>query len=270
MHYKIREKILLKAIPLEKYGLNDLAWYKEDAKSLIHSIMEDEIGILGGDVYKLSPHRLEPTYESWFCKEKETESKQNYYLRSKAESLSYIENHSKKPENEIIFSITFTAIIEPMSALNAHDLKQIRTIEKKITLFENEKIELLDFLCDLTELLDGLESTEDSWKEAFQDELNALEVIYSDIENGSISKRKEDLKENVHESILKLKKMSEFILNQYLIFSDLNISESASVADVNWFTCPKCNNAWKSNSMTAMVVCPKCERAFHNARASQV
>ncbi len=142
---EIEEKILKKAIFLEKFGLNELAWTQEDAKNLIHAIMEDKIGILGGDVYKLTFDRLEPLDDNWSCKLNKKESEDEFYLRSKNESLVYIENYplqstfnsslsnlkrpfftpieqgKKEPdeideikqiigstEEEIVFSITFT------------------------------------------------------------------------------------------------------------------------------------------------------------------
>jgi hypothetical protein len=105
---KIKEKIVQKSISLERYGINDLAWSKEDAKNLINAIMKDKIGILGGDVYKLTPNRLEPLCDNWSCEPTKTESEEEYYFRSKSESLRYIENYPVQPEERIIFSITFT------------------------------------------------------------------------------------------------------------------------------------------------------------------
>ncbi|NGX38072.1 MAG: hypothetical protein K1000chlam2_01243 [Chlamydiae bacterium] len=105
---KIKEKIIQKAISLEKYGINDLAWSKEDAKSLINAIMKDEIGILGGDVYKLTLNRLEPLCDNWSCEPIGTGSEEEYYSKSKSESLKYIENYPIQSGEEILFSITFT------------------------------------------------------------------------------------------------------------------------------------------------------------------
>ena len=53
---EIKEKITQKSISLEEYGFNDLAWNKEDAEDLIHEIMKDEIGILGGRTPAKSLH----------------------------------------------------------------------------------------------------------------------------------------------------------------------------------------------------------------------
>lgn len=108
MKKEIKEKIIQKSIFLEGYGLNDLAWNKEDAKNLINSILKDKIGILGGDVYTLTSHRLEPLYDNWACEPRATESEEEYYLRSKLESLKYIENYLTQEKENVIFLITFT------------------------------------------------------------------------------------------------------------------------------------------------------------------
>lgn len=105
---KIKEKITQKSISLEKYGLNDLAWNKEDSIKLINEIIKDKIGILGGDVYKLTPGGLEILPENWSCEPTENESEEEYYLRSKSESINYIENYPTQMNEKIIFSITFT------------------------------------------------------------------------------------------------------------------------------------------------------------------
>jgi len=49
----IKQKILETAVSLDKFGMNDLTWEKEAVKILITSLMQDDIGILGGSVYKI-------------------------------------------------------------------------------------------------------------------------------------------------------------------------------------------------------------------------
>lgn len=105
---KLRQKIMNKVISLEKFGINDLAWHKRDVTNLINSLMGDDIGILGGDVYRLTGKQLQPTYDNWACEPNNQESLKDYYSRSKRESLSYIENYPIEDEENIVFSITFT------------------------------------------------------------------------------------------------------------------------------------------------------------------
>ena len=108
MNEELKEKILEKSISLKFYGINDLAWRKEDAIHLIYSIMNDNLGILGGDVYRLDINTLMPLYENWSCEPNENESEVDYFLRSKLESLSFIDNFMVNSEENIVFSITFT------------------------------------------------------------------------------------------------------------------------------------------------------------------
>ncbi len=105
---EIRRKIFQKSKSLEKYGLSDLTCDKEDAKGLIHAIMQEHIGILGGDVYKLQSDCLEPLSDNWSCEPTDMESEEEFYKRSKTQSLNYIENYPMKSGEKIIFSVTFT------------------------------------------------------------------------------------------------------------------------------------------------------------------
>lgn len=155
-----------------------------------------------------------------------------------------------------------------MQILSKYDLKQIRLIEKKINQFVHNKLDLFDLVTGLDGLLNVLESVTESWKNDFKVEINTLEMIRDSIEDGSISKWQGNFKEDIHQSVSKLKNMTAFLMEEYLKKLDLNISESAIEAASNWFICPKCNDAWESISSSAMVVCPKCECAFRNPRAS--
>lgn len=105
MKLDLENKIRKNALSLKHYNLDDLCWNKEDAINLILAIMEDEIGILGGDVYRLS-HYLEPLYDNWHCEIHTSESMISFYKRSKIESLRYIESYPAEPRD--VFSITFT------------------------------------------------------------------------------------------------------------------------------------------------------------------
>lgn len=102
---EIREKITKNSVLLEKYGLNELAWSREDAQDLIRDIMNDYIGILGGDVYVLKNDRLEALSDNWYCDLVDTEED---FKKSKIKALDYIKNYDIENNESIIFSITFT------------------------------------------------------------------------------------------------------------------------------------------------------------------
>lgn len=108
LNQELIDKIILKSISLEEFCLNDLAWTKEDALNLIHSLLEDKIGILGGDVYKLTSNHIDFPGDNWACEPRQSESEEEFNLRSKLESLKYIENYHIEDNENIIFSLTFT------------------------------------------------------------------------------------------------------------------------------------------------------------------
>jgi len=107
MQCKIKEKIKKKSLSLERYGINSLAWNKEDAKNIIRSIEKDKIGILGGDVYKLT-FNLEALSDNWVCESKELESEEEFYARSKHETFQYLSDYPVETGENILFAIIFT------------------------------------------------------------------------------------------------------------------------------------------------------------------
>ena len=108
MEKEVEKKIAENAISLENFGMNELAWKKKEAEKLIASLMRDNIGVLGGDVYKIYPDRIEPLYDNWSCDSRESESREEYFLRSKSQALSYISSYAVSHGSNIVFSITFT------------------------------------------------------------------------------------------------------------------------------------------------------------------
>lgn len=156
-----------------------------------------------------------------------------------------------------------------MIVLTGCDLKHIVLIQERINMFESNKLDLCDIIYDLSGLLKTLESVSDSWKNKFQAKVNALEIIYDSIEDESISQWDGDYKKDIINNITELKKMTSCIIEEYLSNPDLNIIESAIEGDDNWFICPNCSNAWKSDSTKAMVICPECRQAFHNPRKAK-
>ena len=108
----IRKKILEKTSSLERFGMNDLTCDKEDALTLISSLMDDDIGIFGGSVYKLELDELIQMYDSWYCNPLSEENRSSFNLRSKSEALNYISKYPVYPGEKIIFSLVFTENVD--------------------------------------------------------------------------------------------------------------------------------------------------------------
>lgn len=108
----IKKKILEKARSLEKYGMNDLTWEKDEAKTLINNLLLDDIGILGGSVYKIDSNHLLPMYDNWSSNFEGNETRQEFYLKSKEKALDYIDNYPVYAGETILFSLVFTDDID--------------------------------------------------------------------------------------------------------------------------------------------------------------
>lgn len=154
-----------------------------------------------------------------------------------------------------------------MTFLTKFDWRQVKLIEKKLSLFEGEKIDLFELIKELNAILNALENMSDSWKADFQSKINFLEIIYDSIEDGSISRWKGNFKEDLDKTVLDLKSMVSILVDEYLKMPDSSITETAIEVDSKWLICPNCNDAWESISSDAMAVCPKCEHVYHNPRS---
>lgn len=108
----IRKKILENITSLERFGMNDLTCGQEDAKSLISSLMDDDIGIFGGSVYKLELDELIQMYDSWYCNPSAEDTRTTFNLRSKVKALEYISKYPVYPGENIIFSLVFTENVD--------------------------------------------------------------------------------------------------------------------------------------------------------------
>ncbi|MBS0584968.1 MAG: hypothetical protein JSR76_01540 [Verrucomicrobia bacterium] len=148
--------------------------------------------------------------------------------------------------------------------LKQRDLRLLRLIQKRVSLFASDRLHLYDLVSELSGLLNTLESLSESWKGSFQTEINGLELIYDSIEDGSISRWIGDFKKDIKESLLQIEKIVSSVIEQYLILSDPNVLETAVEASSGWLMCPTCQEAWETTSIDAMVICPKCDQALHN------
>lgn len=105
----IRKKVLMNAISLEEeLGIADLAWTKADIIQLINSLMhDDDIIIIGGDVYKVESETIIPLSDNWECEPINNETLDAFSKRSKIEALDYIDKYPISPNENILFSLVF-------------------------------------------------------------------------------------------------------------------------------------------------------------------
>ncbi len=106
----LRQMIMKDAISLEVLGVNEYAWQKQHVLALITSLMNENITILGGDVYVTDTSgRIIPSSESWSCSIEAGESRESFCYRSKKEALAYIRAFPNEAVNgNFLFSLVFS------------------------------------------------------------------------------------------------------------------------------------------------------------------
>lgn len=79
---------------LESVGVKGKALYKKDALAFIDLIRENEIAILGGDVFFLKLNgEITMTFDNWFCNRENKEGYSVYVQRSVDVAVKYIQGY---------------------------------------------------------------------------------------------------------------------------------------------------------------------------------
>lgn len=99
-----------------------------------------------------------------------------------------------------------------MNEKSEYNTRQLRLMQKKIELFEKDKIYLNDLISDLESLLNVLEDFDLEWKNKFRGLWGILEQIYAwALYQNQDSLNKEDI-HNIQETIALIKSMIEIKL----------------------------------------------------------
>lgn len=95
------------AIPLDDtVHVLELAWAYENVLQLIHLLHQNQIGILGGDVYEKVGDKVEITYDNWYFNW-ESGSWNEYVLASASTSVNYIKKYQENnPNKEFLFVVS--------------------------------------------------------------------------------------------------------------------------------------------------------------------
>ncbi len=93
-------------VQLDKQYISvELAWTYENVLKLIHILHQNQIGILGGDVYEKINDKVEITYDNWYLNW-ENGSWNEYVLASASTSVNYIKKYQENnPGKEFLFVV---------------------------------------------------------------------------------------------------------------------------------------------------------------------
>ena len=150
-----------------------------------------------------------------------------------------------------------------------HDRHLFLLMQSFLEKFNEKKIELPAHIDNLDSLYRETSSTTASWQQIFHKNWGNLESIYA----GSLYENRTILTDYENKvlqlSVETLQMLVDKELAEYSKFVDPTVSKEATVIDEKWLMCPDCIDAWESSSKDPMIVCPKCNQAFHNPRNKQ-
>lgn len=86
-------------------GIDGIAYSYKTAIAKVHSYFEQQIPIVGGDVFVLVNNSLEPTDDSWYCEQMPDEPYIDYVYRCSKVACDYINMYVSKNGNHLFFSI---------------------------------------------------------------------------------------------------------------------------------------------------------------------
>jgi hypothetical protein len=105
----IPKNLWKKGLKLNSWGINEIAWKKNDSLEVIDYLLQTyDVGLSGGDVYFLKNSELIPSYDNWFCDPLPSESIQDFNKRSLRIAKKYIKNYPINTEDNTLFSFVFS------------------------------------------------------------------------------------------------------------------------------------------------------------------
>lgn len=103
----LSQNLINSAHSLEPLGILELAWDYEDILHVIELASENNMIVLGGDVYKKNGEQLVVTHDSWFFDDREMPLV-HMIQKSKEKALSYIRTYREKNRLDYCYSIVMT------------------------------------------------------------------------------------------------------------------------------------------------------------------
>ncbi len=99
----LSSELLQQGVDLKSLGINEYAWDSDTIKKVFDELARKRIGILGGDVYKISGNRIEVTCDNWYANH---DGSDDFYQKSRIIALEYIDKYEKNNCGKYIYSIT--------------------------------------------------------------------------------------------------------------------------------------------------------------------
>jgi hypothetical protein len=94
---EVPQELVALGIPLHDADDEEIAWPREPAVEIIHSLEGSKVAVISVEIYRSQAWGLVPTDENWCCETLPGETATDFAHRSRTAALAYIE---AREENE--------------------------------------------------------------------------------------------------------------------------------------------------------------------------
>jgi hypothetical protein len=102
---KVVDEILSCGHSLAELGINNWALDAVLAMGALQALRENNVPVLGGDVYAIRGGLIEVTYDNWYCDRSPSESDLEFVERSIRKASAYVEGYSSRSGSDVLFAI---------------------------------------------------------------------------------------------------------------------------------------------------------------------
>src|SRR5574344_2470147 len=92
----LADKGRIEYVNISSVGVNSIAFTKENALLMAKIIRQENIPILGGDVYFLNNGQIEAALDNWSCDKTADETLRDYTERSYRDTIDYITQYGEE------------------------------------------------------------------------------------------------------------------------------------------------------------------------------
>lgn len=102
---KIPAPLLEKSWTVPEFGGGDRVWPIDLVGQVIESLANQDVAILGGDVWEVLDGRARPTHDSWYCNRNAGETFEAFARRTVPAAREYVEEYGARAGRILLVSL---------------------------------------------------------------------------------------------------------------------------------------------------------------------
>ena len=103
---EVPQELITQGIPLHAEDDGEIAWPRQPALSIVHSLEGSKIAVVSVEIYRSQVWGMVPTDENWCCDNLPGETATDFARRSRTAALAYIESRDENEQE--IYALEFS------------------------------------------------------------------------------------------------------------------------------------------------------------------